>query len=289
MTLPQKVELPFFAYGAFMPGELAFEQVRGFLDSDPVRAYAPGLLKVRDGLPLLDPGGSAGVQGFLLTFRVDVAVEGYKTICAFEPKSIYFWAETTLQTPKTKANVLHGKSVKVGGASILEENRWSFRMDPVFGFGLAAVQEIVDEFGYIAFPTGPPDSMDWSRFFKLQMAYLLLWSAIERFSALAYGPSANPMQKLRALSEDPRFSVALRRHVSRTFQITDSRDLEQKSLNVELPVESAEFYYQVRNNLSHRGKGAYLEADNVRESLLELSAIFKDILVETEKQKSTSL
>jgi hypothetical protein len=68
ISLPQNPELPFFAYGAFKPGELAFTQIETFLDQQPTRATAAGSLKVRDGLPLLDDRSGGSVQGFLLTF-----------------------------------------------------------------------------------------------------------------------------------------------------------------------------------------------------------------------------
>jgi len=47
------------------------------------------------------------------------------------------------------------------------------------------------------------------------------------------------------------------------------------------PTESIKYYYQVRCNLSHRGKAAYNDGETVRKSLRELQCIFKDILSST--------
>ena len=58
LTLPDDLDfnLPFFAYGAFKPNELAFSQVKDFLDltHKPEAAYANGQLSVRYGLPLFE-------------------------------------------------------------------------------------------------------------------------------------------------------------------------------------------------------------------------------------------
>ena len=68
LSLPQDLNLPFFAYGAFKPGELAHPQIGEYLSSKPYPVSAKGYLRVRDGLPLFDPNGSGNVRGFLLNF-----------------------------------------------------------------------------------------------------------------------------------------------------------------------------------------------------------------------------
>ena len=99
LTLPQDLNLPFFAYGAFKPGELAFAQIREYLSSEPSPVFAEGHLKVRDGLPLFDPNGSGNVRGFLLNFSPETGKLAYEKICAFEPKNIYFWTELRFGRP----------------------------------------------------------------------------------------------------------------------------------------------------------------------------------------------
>ena len=66
LELPRHTDLPYFAYGLFKPGELAHTQLEPFVD--PVKAQVSGALYVRDGLPLLVPGGANTIRGFLLHF-----------------------------------------------------------------------------------------------------------------------------------------------------------------------------------------------------------------------------
>ena len=56
LALPERTDLPYFAYGLFKPGELAYGQIESLLDGGPVEARVPGALYVRDGLPLLKLG-----------------------------------------------------------------------------------------------------------------------------------------------------------------------------------------------------------------------------------------
>jgi len=47
------------------------------------------------------------------------------------------------------------------------------------------------------------------------------------------------------------------------------------------PKTSAEYYFQVRNNLTHRGKGASKDGEIVRLSLLELLTIVERMVEQT--------
>jgi len=149
----------------------------------------------------------------------------------------------------------------------------------VFSYGLAQVEKILGEDGEGEFVSAPPDRFDWPRFFRLQMAYLLLWSAVERFCALSYGPALEPWQKVNRLGGDPRFASNLLKIVDRRGSVVDSRDPKDKSkLDVSNPIKSAQYYYQVRSNLSHRGKAANKDGEIVRRSLIELLSIFRNML-----------
>ena len=180
-----------------------------------------------------------------------------KKICAFEAKHIYFWTKLTFGA--STANVLQGKKMDRGRAIILESSEWTFRKDPVFEFGLQTVEQIAEEFAGCSFESAPPENFDWPRFFRLQMAYLLLWSAIERFSAFAYGSALDPIAKVKSLGKDPRFLAAFERQVSSSIkEVSDSRNPGQRiRLDTGRPGEASDFYYQVRSNLSHRGKAAW--------------------------------
>lgn len=286
LALPNDISLPFFAYGAFKPGQLAFGQLREFLSEKPVPALASGSLKIRDGLPLFKPEHDGSVQGYVLTFRAQSFLEAYEIICRFEPKSIYSWEESLLSSPPTTTvNLLVGRKMMRGRPNDLETGSWSFQDDPVFKYGLPVIKETAETLASHPFESSPPEEFDWSRFFRLQMAYLLLWSAIERFSTFAYGPTLSPLAKVKKLGCDPRFLAAFKQRVSGPEQrISDSRDPGRgERLSVDNPEEAAEYYYQVRSNLSHRGKGAWSDGEIVRDALNDLFAIFNDILASTSK------
>jgi hypothetical protein len=288
LSLPNDQELPFFAYGSFKPGELAFSQLEAFLDRPPVIAEASGALKIRDGLPFLVDAEGAKIDGYLLYFKDGSRSNAYKKICEFEPRTIYSWEIRHLVTPGTQANLLIGK-VPNGGADHLEDQIWSFRLDPVFQYGLLVVKDTVTSFSAQEFESASPTLFDWSRFFRLQMAYLLLWSAIERFTSFAFGPAHNPMKRVELLGRDDRFAAAVRHRIPEPAgSVTDSRDPKTKyHLDPAKPGKCVLYYYQVRSNLSHRGKSAFKDGNLVRKSLVELLAIFEDMLDRTEQYRGT--
>lgn len=111
---PERTDLPYFAYGLFKPGELAHGQIEEFLEESPVEEQVTGVLYVRDGLPLLRPGGRDLVVGYLLRFREGKAEEAYARICAFEPRKHYRWNTVTLAKTGATANALLGRSPEKG-------------------------------------------------------------------------------------------------------------------------------------------------------------------------------
>lgn len=111
------------------------------------------------------------------------------------------------------------------------------------------------------------------------MAYLLLWSSIERYCSFVFGPSLDPGEKIKGLDSDQPFCDALKT-VSREDKVYDTRDPKVLyKLNSENPSHSRKYYYQIRNNLSHRGKGAWKDGEKVRLSLIELYKVFLDVLI----------
>jgi hypothetical protein len=224
--------------------------------------------------------GGGTVRGFFVVFRERDCSTAYETICRFEPRAVYSWKQVTLVSPPVGANILLGKKLDRGRPQDLDDGSWSFRQDPVFRHGLNVVEAVTVQWGGQPFRSAPPDYFDWTRFFQLQMAYLLLWSAIERYSAFAFGPALSPQDRIEALGNDPGFLSALRRLGPDTSEeVSDSRNPGQKSrLDMAHPGNAAKYFYQVRSNLSHRGKGAWSDGEIVRQSLVLLLAVFKDML-----------
>jgi hypothetical protein len=280
LGLPKRTDLPYFAYGLFKPGELAYSQLESLVEGDPTEAVVPGALYVRDGLPLLKPGGMKPVHGYLLRFREGEAEEAYTRISAFEPRKHYWWDTVRLGKTNENANALLGRRPEKGSIRH-EEGDWTGRRDPVLTRGLPVVHDVAAKQAREEFHSAPPDRFDWPRLFRLQMSYLFLWTMIERYAALAYSPTLEPMEKVKKLGEDPAFQRALSRVVRREQRVYDSRDpTNHADLDPERGRSSAEYYYYVRSNLSHRGKGAWNDGEIVRQSLLELQEIVRQVLEE---------
>lgn len=53
MNNPTNILLPFFAYGIFKPGQLAFFQIREYVSKVREPVYCKGSLLLRDGLPII--------------------------------------------------------------------------------------------------------------------------------------------------------------------------------------------------------------------------------------------
>jgi hypothetical protein len=206
---PDDLALPFFAYGLLKPGELAFPQLGAFV-SRRDRAMARGTLWLRDGIPLFDPDQHGQVSGWLLWFDPSRLDDAWSVVCSFEPATQYKWgiATTFSGQEEIAANVLEGRRVRTGSA---EENvqQWSARLDPVFTEGLDEVRRVVDD--VVPDGVGPqPDTPQlWHSFFRLQAAYLLLWSIFERYTALRFGPGRKPWPRVVRLGKDPSFREAV--------------------------------------------------------------------------------
>lgn len=280
---PDDSSLPVFVYGTLMEGQPGFHQLKKF--APRVRtAQVPGLLYLRDGLPLLDVGNDGPVKGQLLEFLEESREQAVGIICQFEPPEQYEWRQVeTLDG--VRANALQGRYLNKGGAEPAPENRWSLDMDPVFSDALDVVRATAKVHAGKEFPNAP--SVDWNRAFHIQMAYLLLWSVLERFSALAIGPAVNPNKRISELGRLGPVLDAVKSLDSPVRKVFDSRKPNAKPyvLDVrEKPEKAMDYYYAIRSNLSHRGKGAWSDAETVRKSLNELLQIITAVLKNSGKQ-----
>ncbi len=275
MDPPQDLHLPLFVYGALKPGMPAFEQLRLLVTTPLQPDRVKGELFVRDGLPLLSISDHGSVEGFLLRWVDGQESRGYAAVCEFEPRGHYRWEEVTLESG-SRANALVIRYPKKGNPQPLRSSVWRLSDDPAFGPGLETVREMIDEINRMG-----ERRMGWPGFFRSQMGYLLLWSILERLSALCFGPGQDPMQRVRRLHELPGMAELVRTHVCRSDRVADSRNPD-----VTYTLDSADakkcfaYYYQLRSNLSHRGKGVENEFLKVHDSFQELLVITQKYLAE---------
>jgi hypothetical protein len=266
MPPPVNPALPFFAYGAFRPGELAFLRIKNYAIGIK-RAVLKGALRIRDGLPIADVADSGSIDGFLIRLAEEKQIAAYRQISELEPQKQYRWEE--LQVDGSAANVLVGMSPKKG--SLLLEEAWRGEDDPLFTAALDVVEE--------TFAMNRSFAWDLKPLFRLEMAYLLLWSSVERYASLRYHLGSRAFEKIELVASEPAFQHALREYVSeeRTVQRADAPTKTCK-LDPSDPAKSIAYYYQLRSNLVHRGKAATNDHQRLVSSLDELLPIFRATL-----------
>ncbi len=286
--LPSDTSLPFFAYGFLKPGEIAYPRIQEFVEEPPVEATVVATLWLRDGLLFLKPPergrlarGSTDrrVQGSLLRFAPPKADAAYEAIATLEPQDLYRWetADVLTERGREDANVLVGRRPDRGGAEEWYGGEWRSIDDPLFREALWEVERM------IADESRSGNSEDLGMFFRKQMAYLLLWSSIERYVSLRYKIGGNNvLAKIRRLAGEDAFQEALREVVKDTRVIYRANDPEDRvKLDPSDPRRSIEYYYQIRSNMAHRGKAAIRDRKIVGDALLELLTIHKRVLAAT--------
>lgn len=269
MGPPSNPALPFFAYGLFKPGQLGFDSLRNCAKEVKEFARIEGALFERDGVPLFYDGPDCpkvAVDGALITFFPEQAAQAYETITRLEPEKQYLWGTKTT-TDGAEANVLVAKSLK--GAYQLEEHRWDGSKDPI----LACAPEMALS---IAENASGVRSGETERLLSLQMAYMLLWTAIERYTSLRYHLRKSAVAKIMRMTDEPAFRKALLAHVQREDIVYSTDAGTPEKLLRDNPKKSLKYYYQVRCNATHRGKAMSNDVDRLEKCIGELARVFID-------------
>jgi hypothetical protein len=288
---PADITIPFFAYGIFRPGELGFLQIRPLVERCEEPKAIMGSLLLRDGLPIVDSEGHGEVPGASLHFKPHAAHEAYERIAKLEPDHHYRWAVADIGG--RKANYLAGKSPSKGSV-YPDFEPWSGKEDPFFNSALEVVGETLrrgQKFKHL-----PNDEPDLKPLFRLEMAYLLLWSSIERYCSFRYGLGDDVIMKILCMAEDPVFRAALKHALENELQEQSPDDVDGVpsprqvrvfradkpqdfyKLTATDPKESLRYYYQIRCNATHRGKGAEGDHETLQRALAQLLAIFRRVL-----------
>lgn len=282
MNLPPDTDLPFFSYGIFKPGQLGFFQIKDFIEKWNQSECMASLYE-RDGVPLLDLSHPyRSIKGYLIYFNEGQEKEAYNQIASMEPEKQYEWNTLKFENNKL-ANVLEGKDIHKGSIHC-EYTNWDGRYDPLFKEAFVVIDEILN-----LKPKELKLRLDFSEtlynLFYLQMAYMLLWSAIERYATLKYGLKLKPGQKILKISEEQAFKDGLKKYVTNKNRSVSCsiRPDEEEKLDSDNPKKSIEYYYKIRSNTTHRGKTVPKDEVIIRTSLLELKNIFKEMLNESFK------
>lgn len=295
------VQKPLFTYGLLKPGQIAHFQIEDFVSETNQAHLAPSQLWVRDGLPILrrDGLGNDTVQGSLLYFNQEQAERAYDRVESIEPTdSQYRWVTERVEVDdgRVEANVLAGNEPTEGAYRAETKEgyitEWDFaEHDPLFNEAVDAVRCILSVYEKVdeqSSTGGNFSDNDIMKLYILQMGYMQIWSCLERYCTLRYGFGKTVQDRITNLAkEDEHFREAVaevvpdeRRGVhivsnenprSREYLLPDDTECPDKRYE-----SSIQYYYQVRNNIIHRGKGAVKNDYQILErSLEELIDIFR--------------
>ncbi len=278
---PPRLDLPMFTYGPDKPDQPAYEQLAGYVVHTEVATTVGGGLRVRDGLPLFDPDGTVGVRGVLLTFAVGREKDAYTAICSVAPRQHYRWDMTEMRVDGRpgRVNLLRGRHPD-RGSSDEWFTTWSAGDDPLLRFGLCTVRRAAVDHATAPFPTtGVDETGMWDRFYGLQSAYLLLWSAVERFTALTFGPAQPALDRTWRLGDDPEFrECVVAAGVAPSAKTADSRD-PTRARRIREDGAGAMFSWDAARHLvAHPGRTAFADGVVVRRALIDLHDAFRLLL-----------
>lgn len=173
---------------------------------------------MRDGVSLIVPPINNKVQhhsqGYLIYFKEDCRNRAYETISNNEPEKLYKWE--VIQVEDNKANVLMGVNPELGSSPMYEnQDCYDGRNDPFFNEALRVIEQELND-----------KNKHWSSvddFFKLQRAYMLLWSSIDRYLTLKYsGQSFGDYHK--KFAKEKAFKESLKRNVMENRKVYSAQD-----------------------------------------------------------------
>ena len=267
MELPKNIELPFFSYGIFKPGELGYLSIQDLVQSTEW-ASVKGNLMIRDGLPLAFLEGNRNIQGYIVRLKKHSNKEAYQRIVDIEPKYQYRWDTIKIGENFGEANILAGKQPQRGSVDS-DEAFFNGRQDPLFNEGFELIEETISNY-----------DDGFKAFLKLQTSYLLLWSIIERYVTIRYNIGSTKINlKIMFLSQDEYFCSQLKSTVNRTDKIFSAHEPDDKiNLDTKNPKSCINYYYQMRSNITHRGKASHQDYERLHQSISELYKIMKNTI-----------
>ena len=273
---PEDMDKPFFAYGIFKKGQLSHSKIEDCVDHIEYGKIEDCILKIRDGIPLISREKTKGhvTKGQVIYFLDEQKQEAYYRISDTEPDDLYEWGITTIDGKEM--NVLYGKKPDSGSFTYETDNGFyvdSFdgKLDPLFSdlpvFLKRELENLSD------------DDYDY---FRIQMYYMMLWSAIDRYCSLKYDSINYQSDNIRALSNDQVFIDSINEcnlpHHSDIFSTKNAKPWEWREHST---YSKLYYYYTVRCNVVHRGKDRLTNIGILRQSLEELLMIFDKVIDKT--------
>lgn len=266
---PYDISLPFFAYGVLKPGEIAYSRIKDLI-YEKNEACVNYSMKHRDGVPILFSKEMDFEETCGYIFHFSDGDEAYKTIIDTISGNLYKWG--TIDIGKEKANVLFGRNPSKGSNYIEDEfdrKCYSGKNDPLFKEGIQLVKENL----------GSGIFREEKGFFNLQMNYMLLWSAIDRYSKLRYYRKKEHESR-EELSKEKVFRKALNIYAGGKHYrpIYNTDNLFKNVFDLSNPKFCLNYYYTLRCNIVHRGKSSFKDIDLLMEATEDLLNIFEYML-----------
>lgn len=296
---PKNLDIPFLTYGFYKPDQLSFTQIKKYTNKKIRPVEIEAKLKHVNGMPVLVneyDERDKKVKGYIIRFRKNKRRVAYKTISKGKDMHIYKWDE--MEIDGERVNVLVGANPKILNNVINDPNvpdslrNWydyDWKYDPVYKNALMFIDS---RFGYLNSKLSIMEDHNTTSyevallFVEVQSLYMVLWSALDRFTTFRYG-SKTKKENILKLSEEQFFKDSLIERVETSHTVTSAQNLKQITLDPYAPSCAALYYYQLRNNVVHSGKMNVNEVKKLFDALSELILIFEDVLdgVEKERQK----
>ena len=134
---------------------------------------------------------------------------------------MYRWERTLVND--SEANVLVGKRSLRGSSYLEHVNEWDGRSDPFFQQGIEEVEAILR--------ANSKFDKEFRSLLRLQMAYTLLWSAIERYAGLKYHLSKRVSEKVYQIAQEQCFVDNLKKYVQNKREVFSATDLSKYTLD----------------------------------------------------------
>lgn len=262
---PRDKTLGFFTYGILKPGQIAYSKIRDEIEEKIEYEINYSMLH-RDGVPILT-NRQGNTQGYIYYFKDNE--RAYDIICESFSNKLYRWR--TIEIDEEEVNVLFGVKARQGSEPIENYNdqvNFDGRRDPLFKEGLELIRENLEGEYY-----------SWEKgFFKLQMNYMLLWSAIDRYCRLRYNKEKEHENRIE-MSKENVFRDALEKYANREHRLVfNTEQLFPNKFDIDNPRRCINYYYTLRCNIVHRGKSSMRDIDMLEQATRELLDIFEYML-----------
>jgi hypothetical protein len=295
--LPENTDLPFFAYGIFKPNQIAYAVIDDLVESFEKRPIENYKQFLRDGLSFIFSEANSGIlSGYKICFKSERALEAYFKISNKEPSNLYRWEvieNMNALVAIDKKGIdkdFHGDPDNIIG--------WN---DPYFHIGLEVIHsQEIDKTKLKYAMNAKWDEKDFfAEIIFIQMKFLLAYSMLERLAFLMTSFQSGSAQVANVLAENDFVRAAICKVYKELPEAAKSKKREVYSSERTISSKGAlkapgkttiifkdridqedfkviiKFYYQIRNNITHRGKSLGRLSDDLKSYLSELASIIK--------------